>query len=331
MAVKKRPKKQSAHLRRRAGAKSAGKTLCCTVCVVLTLCVGMLAALYHFGSFALRMRMEAVAVAWINTVRTPEWMPRLIINRLNQVYDIIPASQGLVVEGGEIGHDASPLIAGVPLSTSPLRVLYNKSYINLFDERQGQTTCIAFKLSGANQRTALLPTEYFEDPRVRELRVSDIGTGQWHAQPLVPPQTLASEFGEIGANEASLVTNLVPMRTAFHTGLWQRLIQEISQSYPQRFDETWIYLGPIPCDKGAPSSSGVPIPEWFYTIAFDVTAAGGLRAIAFLIPAHATDTHLHNYITSIERIEALSGLQFLPELEYDARDALKSTISPQLW
>ena len=84
MAVKKRPKKQSAHLRRRAGAKSAGKTLCCTVCVVLTLCVGMLAALYHFGSFALRMRMEAVAVAWINTVRTPEWMPRLIINRLNQ-------------------------------------------------------------------------------------------------------------------------------------------------------------------------------------------------------------------------------------------------------
>lgn len=302
-----------------------------TALAVLTLGIGTLAALYYFGSFGRRTQMEAVVITCINTVRTPEWLPQPIINILNRAYDLIPASHGLVVEGGEIGHNESPLIAGVPLSKSAVRVLYNKSYINLFDERRGQTRCVAFKLSSSDREQADIPADFFEDPRIRELRAADIRMSQWDAQPLAPPQALAGEFSEIGANEASLVTNLVPMRAAFHAGLWQRLLREITETYAQRFDEIWIYLGPIPGNNGSQSSSGVPIPEWFYAIAFDVTATGGLRAIAFLIPEHAKDTHLRDYITSIERIEALSGLQFLPEIEYDARDALRLTVSPQLW
>ncbi len=337
MAVKKRANKKStadkrSAPRKRAKATPAARkpTLWITL-VALVLCIGAITAAYYFGTFKLRTQMERVAIKSINAVRSPEWMPRPFVSLLNMGYDAIPASQGLVVEGGELGHEDSPLIAGVPQSKSPVRVLYNQSYINLFNEKERQTTCIAFKLSGNERQDATVPDDFFEDPRIKQLRTKDLRLGQWMPHPIAPPNALASAFGEVGANEACLVTNLAPMSEAFSAGLWQRLIREIAVSYPKRFGEIWIYLGPVMREQSSKLDSGVPIPDGFYAIAFDLTETGGLRAIAFLVPQDATDTKLRNYITSVSKIEQHTGLQFLPEIDYHAREVLGSTVSPQLW
>jgi len=155
--------------------------------------------------------------------------------------------------------------------------------------------------------------------------------GQWTPQTIAPPSALAGEFGEVGANEACLVTNLAPMSEAFSAGLWERLTREIAVSYPKRFGEIWIYLGPVMREQSSKLESGVPIPDGFYAIAFDLTETGGLRAIAFLVPQDAPDTKLRNYITSIAKIEKHTGLQFLPDVDYHAREVLGSNVSPQLW
>ncbi len=236
-----------------------------------------------------------------------------------------------MVEGGELGHDETPLIAGLPGSNSPVRVLRNKSYINLFNEKARQTTCIAFKLSGGDPQDAPIPDDFFEDPRIKQLRARDLLLGYWQPQTIAPAQALAAEFGTVGANEACLVTNLAPMSATFSSGLWQRLMYEITVTYPRRFGETWIYLGPVMHTQSSKLDSGVPIPDGFFAIVFDQTEAGGLRAIAFLVPQDATDTKLRRYITSIAKIEAHTGLKFLPEVDYHAQEVLGLAVSPQLW
>jgi endonuclease G len=333
MAAKKRAtrKTTTARKRQRSKAKPERKSFLRTVFVVLLLAICALAAAYYFGSFGLRTQMERIAIKSINAARAPEWMPRPIVSLLNMGYDAIPGSQGLAVEGGELGHEESPLIAGVPPSKSPVRVLHNKSYINLFNEKERQTACIAFKLSDGDRQDATVPEGFFEDPRIKQLRARDMRLGQWTPGAIAPAVALAGEFGEVGANEAHLVTNLAPMSTKFREGLWQRLMQEITVCYPRRFEEVWIYLGPAMRPKSAKLDSGVPIPDGFYVIVFDLTDAGGLRAIAFLVPQDATDTALKNYITSIEKIEKHTGLEFLPEVDYHAREVLGAAVSPQLW
>jgi endonuclease G len=336
MAVKKRAKKKTTARKRstprkRAKAQPTRKPIVRKLLIVLMLGIGALIATYYFGSFKLRTQMERVAIKSINVVRSPEWMPRPIVSLLNLGYDAIPGSQGLVVEGGELGHEDSPLIAGVPQSKAPVRVLHNKSYINLFNERERQAACIAFKLSGDDQHRAKVRDDFFEDPRIKQLRAKDMKMGQWTPHTIAPPSALASASGEVGANEALLVTNLAPMTDAFSTGLWQRLIQEVTVTYPKRFGEIWIYLGPVQREQSSKLDSGVPIPDGFYAIAFDLTETGGLRAIAFLVPQDAQDTSLRNYITSIAVIEKYTGLQFLPEVDYHAREVLGSSASPQLW
>ncbi|CAA6692821.1 MULTISPECIES: DNA/RNA non-specific endonuclease [unclassified Lentimonas] len=333
MAAKKRATKKRTTARKRARSKTKpeGRSYLRTVFIVLLLLICGLAAAYYFGSFALRTQMERVAIQAINAARTPEWMPRPITSLLNRGYDAIPGSQGLAVEGGELGHEESPLIAGVPQSKSPIRVLHNKSYINLFNEKERQASCIAFKLSNSDRQDAAVPDGFFEDPRIKQLRARDMQLGKWTPKAIAPPAALAGEFGEVGANEAHLVTNLAPMSAKFSEGVWQRLMQETTVNYPNRFGEVWVYVGSVISKDSLKLESGIRIPDSFYAIVFDLTDTGALRAIAFLAPQDAEDTALQNYISSIAQIEKVTGLKFLPEVDYHACEVLSGAASPQLW
>jgi endonuclease G len=337
MAAKKRAPKKKNAVRKRSASRKRGqsqqprRSLLRTLVLALTLGIGALAAVYYFGSFELRGHMERSALRAINAVRCPEATPRPIVTVLNSLYDRIPGSQGLEVEGGELGHEESALIAGVPLSESPIRVLHNHSYINLYDERQRHSRGVAFRLNPDQRHNAKVPQQFVADPRVRHEHVRDLQFGKWAPQPIAPAAALAQTFGEVGANEAHLVTNLTPMADDLAHGLWQRLIQELTVSYPKRFGEIWIYAGPVTRLHSAKLASGMSLPDSFYAIALDLTATGALRAIAFHIPHDADDGPLRNYITSIAHIEQLTGLQFLPEVDYHAREVLGTAISPQLW
>ena len=332
MAANKRAnKRKRTNARKRGKATSQNKPFWRRVFVALLLVICGFAATYHLGSFERRTQMEQRAMQAINAARSPEWMPRPVVSLLNAGYDVIPGSQGLAVEGGELGHEDSRFIAGVPQSKAPVRVLRNKSYTNLFDEQKRQATCIAFKLSDRDRQNAPIPDTFFEDPRIKQLSALDMRRGQWAPKYIAPAAALAGEYGEMGANEACLVTNLAPMSETFSEGLWQQLMNEITINYPKRFGEVWITLGPVLRSQTSKLDSGVPVANNFYAIVFDLTDAGGLRAIAFLLPHDTEDTKLQAYITSIDQIEALSGLEFLPEVDYHAREVLGAAVSPQLW
>ena len=330
MAAKKRAKKKTS-ARKRSNKSAANTSFLRKLTILLVLGIAAVSATYYFGPFKLRAQMEHVAIQALNATRSPEWMPTPVVQLLNMGFDRIPGSQGLVVEAGELGYGDSPLITGVPQTKSPIRVLHNTSYINLFSEQTLQSRCVAFKLSEQSEQQGSIPDGFFEDPRIKQLSTNDLKVGAWSLSPLAPPQALAQAFGDVGANEAHLVTNLAPMSTKFRDGPWQRLMEEITIHYPKRFGEVWICLGPVMGKESATLKSGRLIPSGFYAIVFELTDAGGLRAIAFWVPHDATDTQLENYITSISKIESYTGLQFLSEIDYHAREVLRSTVSPHRW
>ena len=336
MAVKKRAqkKKSTAGTRRRTprrGRQSAPRRRGWrTLLAVLTVGIGALAAAYAFGPFQLRGQMERAALSTIDAIRRPAGMPRPIAAILNRLYDRIPGSEGLEVEGGELGDQQSALLAGLPVAKQPLRVLRNQSYINLYDAQQRQSRAVAFRIDPNPGPHAAAPQQFFADPRLPQRSVQELQRGPWQPQPLAPAAALAQTYAAVGANEAHLVSNLVPMAAGTEL-VWQRLMHELTVCYPERFGEMWLYVGPVTGPQSPQLTSGVPIPDSLYAIAFDLTASGGLRAIAFLVPQHAADAPLHHYLTSIAHIEQLTGLQFLPEVDYHAREVLRAAVSPGLW
>ncbi len=339
MAVKKRttpPKAVSGTKRPRKSAQPPRRSrLKRYLLTALLLSGGALLALgstYYFGSFATRAKLNQAAMCCLNTLRTSAWTPRPVACVFDELYDAVPSSEGFIVESGELGRSGSPFLAGIPQSRKALRLLKNKSYINLYDETERQSRCIAFRIGDTPHEQATPPETYYEDPRVKPVRASEMALPEWLPTPIAPDEALAGEFGTEGASETHLTTNLAPMPKRFAEGIWQDAMRTVAKDYPKRFGEVWVYVGPAYRKESSKLASGIPMPDAFYIIAFDLTDSGGLRAISFLIPTDSSPkTRLGDCLSSIRQIEQLTGLRFLPEVGFDVRDALSTWISPNLW
>ena len=335
-AKKKTAQKRTAS-RRKAPAKSAAKSekgpsWLFQFGLLLLVAALVLSAVYYFGSFKTRAQMERIAIAAVNAPRTHGGMPAPIAQLFDVPYDWIPSSEGMVVEGGELGRNSeSHFLAGVPHSRSPIRPLLQKSYTNLFNERDRQTACIAFRLDDSKRQKAGAADSLQIDARLPSLTAQAMTLGEWRPHPIAPARALISQYGATGGSEAALAANYAPMTEAFADGPWRRAMHQLTDRYPQRFGEVWIYLGPAYRPDGAKLASGVAIPDAFYAIVLDLTEAGGLRALALLIPTDADSLDLNNYLTSIAQIEKLTSLQFLPELDFSVRDTLGNYIAPSVW
>jgi endonuclease G, mitochondrial len=333
-ATKKKTARKSASPRKGAKQKTPSRLKQFLFLAGACLCVIALwlTGAYYFGSFETRAKVNHQTMRALNTVRTPAWIPHPISVVFDRIYDAVPSSEGMVVEGGELGRSDSSILAGIPQSRKAMRVLNNTSYINLYDEKERQTLCIAFRVSDGPDKKATISSELFEDPRVSAVRASEMRLGKWVPTPIAPPIALAKEFGPIGADEAKLTTNCAPMPQNYAAGIWDDAMTTIAEHYPKRFGELWIYTGPAYRKESSKLSSGILIPDAFYIIAFDLTDSGGLRALSLLIPTVAKpNTNLSECITSINQIEQVTGLQFLPEIGFDSRELLNTFVSPNLW
>lgn len=331
-AKKKNAKKRAAPRRKSTANTKKRPSWLWRFVVALLLAALLFSGLYYFGSFETRAKMERVAMATLNSPRTHGSMPAPIARLFDVPYDWIPTSKGMVVEGGELGRDPeSPFIAGLPHSRRPLRPLIQPSYINLFSEGEGQAACIALRLDDTPRQKAKSPDASQVDARVPRLTPQTMTLGEWRPHPIAPARALSGQHGARGASDAALATNYAPMTEAFVDGPWKKAMREFTRRYPERFGEVWIYLGPAYRPDSAKLASGIAIPDAFYAIALDLTETGGLRALALLIPVEAESLDLNDYLTSISQIEKLTGLQFLPELDFSIRDTLGNYVSPSVW
>jgi DNA/RNA endonuclease G (NUC1) len=288
--------------------------------------------IYYFSSFEIRAKMERIALSAINSSRTHGAMPTLVAPIFDSLYDAIPSSGGMVVEGGELGRDQeTPFLAGMPNSRMPIRPLLQASYINLFNERSQQTACIAIRLDDTKRKKADTDGSLQIDARIPRLSPQTMTLGEWLPQPIAPAKALIGQYGERGAIDAKLATNYAPMTEAYTDGVWKKVMHEFTQRYPKRFGEVWVYLGPAYLPESSNFGSAISLPDAFYIIAFDLTDEGGLRALALLIPTDAESENLNDYLSSIAEIEKLAGLQFLPELDFSIRDTIGDYVSPTVW
>ena len=302
------------------------------ICLLLCLGLAALLGVYFFGPFERRTQIEELATGQLYTLRSAEWMPDFGDRLLATIEDKLPGDEGYAVDAGELARDGSHVLAGVPLSRKPYRILKNSSYITLYDTAERQPLCVALHLTGgrAAKTTITEPTRR-DDPRVPSRDPGELQLGQWAGFPLAPLEGLSREHGKLGFKEANLTSNLVPMKESFAEAVWQPLLRRLSIDYPRRFEEVWLGLGPVYRSEGSKLSSGAPLPDAYFAIVFDQTDAGALRAISFLVPADASRNDPAAFLSSMERIESLTGLQFLPELRPHTRQNLAKWTSPRLW
>lgn len=234
-------------------------------------------------------------------------------------------------------RSGSPVYRGTPEVThypNPLALLKNESYWIGYDEVRKNPAWSAYRIfkGDANVTEQQKLPEWKIDERT-EARVGPRDGDEWEVYRryiLTHPELLIQSFGPEVREEQFLLSNTLLQTPIFRHTLWSRVEKQLDKLLAER-EELWIVTGPLYDPKETSlGDKHIAMPDGMFALIIDETVEGlWLRALAYRNDANQNAPLEHGLI-SVDRLESLTGLNFLPRLNEDEAGELKSATPDSL-
>lgn len=141
--------------------------------------------------------------------------------------------------------------------------------------------------------------------------------------------------------ETHTLLNACPQLQEMNGGVWLSL-ENLTGHWADVYERVWIVTGPVFLSNlprrwiGDAGEVPVAVPDMFFKIVIRDTE-GGPSVLAFLIPMEGDDSHskasadVRPYLTSVDIIEAITGLDFLTVLADSIENDIEKRIATTLW
>lgn len=131
--------------------------------------------------------------------------------------------------------------------------------------------------------------------------------------------------------ESFYYTNACPQNRNLNGGVWKSL-EEKCRSLAQDYGRVWIACGPIyrECAYGCIGPHKVAVPDAFYKVLL-VRRCGRYHGIAFICDNRAGRRPLEEYVTTIDEVEAVTGLDFFCGLDAKDEASAESQVEMSIW
>jgi endonuclease G len=137
-------------------------------------------------------------------------------------------------------------------------------------------------------------------------------------------------FSKKAYDETFYTSNITPQKNGFNAGIWNRL--EIKTRYwTKKYNQLFIITGGVLTkDLKTIGYEDVAVPKLFYKIILDYSEPE-IKAIAFLFPHQESKKSLQKFVTTIDKIEQLTNIDFFPSLPDELENKLESSSSYSNW
>ena len=256
-------------------------------------------------------------------------MLTLLLGGLVYSYEFFIARSAMVFQGIPKAYTQS-------MSTWT-RIFRNEAYMVGYSDLKGNPLWVVYKLTPPNENAPHLkrPDGFSTDWRNLGLIASNHYTNSGYDRGhMAPNHAISVLYGKKAQQETFLMTNITPQKPSLNQKLWQELEATELESFTSKFQEVWVYTGPLFDTKVSrlKSSFWVEIPDAFYKIYVGIQKEGGIKTLAFIIPQNAKpNDRLVKYAVSIDEIERRSGFDFLHELPNSLEDELESKVDFTEW
>lgn len=180
-----------------------------------------------------------------------------------------------------------------------------------------------------------------KDNSYRYSRAYRSANPDWYVRGHLQMKLIAERISNEAAAQTHTFLNAVPQRSKFNEGIWLDL-EYITSAWAQEYGKLWVVTGPIYIDGmpsgyiGEENEFKVAIPDALFKIVIKEITEGKPEALAFVYPQVAagyySGTYQHSrYLTTIDEIEAMTGLSFLNNLSLSEQNRLKTNAPSQLW
>ena len=164
----------------------------------------------------------------------------------------------------------------------------------------------------------------------REL--GEVSTDYRYVRGHMCPKDAADRMGMAAGYNTHTVLNAVPQLQWQNNGIWKSLEKQ-TMNWADQFSSVWVICGPVFFGKspavwlGQNGEVSAAVPDALYKIVIRENINGGIETIAFVIPniLPKSKKDYSEYITSIDRVEKLTGLDFLSNLSKKDQESAEST------
>ncbi len=133
-----------------------------------------------------------------------------------------------------------------------------------------------------------------------------------------------------GMRDTFYLSNISPQLPLFNRGIWKSLEMK-TRRWVKTNGTIYIYTGPVLLQATeAISEREISIPTAFYKIIIQKTK-DSIRSISFLIPHTENYGNLESYITNVDTIEDLTGINFMKKIDKKLQDRVESEYNSLLW
>jgi len=136
------------------------------------------------------------------------------------------------------------------------------------------------------------------------------------------PKNTAERISSDAAYNTHTVLNACPQLQWQNNGIWKKL-EESCEEWADKYGRIWVICGPVFFNRepsmwlGQAGEIKAAIPDAFYKIVIRESEHQGVKCLVFLIPniIPKTEESLDAFLVSVDRVESLTGLDFLTVLE----------------
>ena len=163
---------------------------------------------------------------------------------------------------------------------------------------------------------------------VRDLK--EVSSDSRYVRGHMCPKNTADRISMEAGYNTHTILNAVPQLQWQNNGIWKSL-ESKSTDWANKYGRVWVFCGPVFFNKtpavwlGQNSEVKAAVPDALFKIVIRETN-NGIESLAFVIPniIPKKNKNLKKYLTSVSRIEDLTGLTFLTNLNASIQSTEKS-------
>ena len=249
---------------------------------------------------------------------------------------------------GWTGHDVvyeydteapagSVTFAGLPVRTgSPapddIKTLNRGEFIIGWSDSLRHPVWCAYHIKKEARHPAERRPPFAKDPSVPSAPApGDYTKSGYDRGHMAPNYAIVTRYGEDSQKLTFRMSNIAPQTPELNRGVWRDVEHRIADMWTARYGEIWVVVGSISRGGEKIGQTGIDVPTDYYQV---IMAQEGMdiRALAVVIPQKVGwNAWAARHIVSIDELEAMTGLDFNPDLPSFIQSPLEAETPTRLW
>jgi endonuclease G, mitochondrial len=230
----------------------------------------------------------------------------------------------------ENGENSNQTFNFLPTSTTN-QIVKHQYYTLSYNEKYEQAEWVAYEL-----KKSFATKNHFKRPFFIEDSKVSTGSADWKNYKksgydkghLCPAGDMS--FDKNAYDDTFFTSNISPQVHDFNDGVWNRLEQK-TRYWAAKYNDIYVITGGVlQPDLKTIGKENVAVPKYFYKILLD-NADGDYKMIAFLVPAIDSEKPLYSFVTAVDVIEKMTGIDFFPKLDDKTENSLEKNSDYKAW